>query len=157
MPEESQMRPVYGHRVPAALTNLGATEPAERVEPLDRSLPSAPAVSLESPQSVTQRGAQPSDGRPDYRPVQTPVAATNPGWGYNLDTANYEQLQAMLQQRGVNWQQLRWIEGDTWEFHCAVPESQNHVYQRNIRIRATGNYGLTAVRAAIRRIDQPAE
>ncbi len=104
--------------------------PSLPVTPLGAPIPSvAPAVTLAA-------GTQPS-----------PVPA-------NLQTANFEQLQAMLAARNVTWQRLELVgeQGD-WRFQCAIPNPANKSMRRNYVATLPGGSGLPAIRAVIAEID----
>jgi hypothetical protein len=72
-----------------------------------------------------------------------------------LQTASYEQLQAMLAARRVTWQRLDIVNEQLgeWKFMCAIPNPTNPRMRRNYEARAVGPYGLAAIRAVIVEID----
>jgi hypothetical protein len=71
-----------------------------------------------------------------------------------VNEASFEQLQQMLQARGVVWQQLKTtVERGEWLFACAIPDPNTTGVQRHYEARAVGPLGLAAIRAVLKDID----
>jgi len=130
--------------------------------PLDKVPPLPPADSTSSQAALTQgavgRGPDP---RANERPAisrtggffesarETPAAPAAPA------TDSFEQVQQMLLQRGVVWQQLKTGSGPgEWLFSCAIPDPQNPKFRVNYEARAVGPNGVAAMKAVIAQIDQ---
>ncbi len=147
----------------------GPTSPAALVSG-GSSLTSPPPVAVQPPEiGVKVGGPQPVTSR------LTPIAATNTDGGgtgiiqtsavgpASVSAANsspatlgatYEQLQDMLAQRGVTWQRLRTgtAKGE-WIFECSIPDPKARQMEIDYVAHAVGPYGLDAIRAVLKEID----
>lgn len=66
---------------------------------------------------------------------------------------NYEEAQAALASRGVNWQRLEtWGDKGEWKFSCSIPNKKNAFISRNYEARSP-DY-LSAIRAVMDQIDR---
>jgi hypothetical protein len=122
-------------RSPAALTN-----DAERNTKRD-----------EAPPNETSRAPAPAvkDVAPkDVAPAKEVVAA-----GFTSAPETYEQLQQQLQARGVTWQQLKTSGGGEWSFSCAIPDPREKGIERTYHAKATGGFGVPAIKAALAEIE----
>ncbi len=147
--------PVNGPTSPAALTNAGGTL---------GTVP-APADTGAAP-GVTVGGPRPSSSR------LTPVAAPNgPGAAPQASSVvpaggtvsapagqgGYEQLQQALLARNVTWQQLKTgTHPNEWTFTCSVPNPHDSATEREYTATAVGPFGLAAISAVIKLIDNDA-
>jgi hypothetical protein len=106
----------------------------------------AQGVNLGAPRTPENRGP--------VTPV-TPAGKKTPAGPVSLDQASYEQLQELLQTRGVVWQQLKTVmEGrGEWLFVCAIPDPGTPGMQRQYEGRAADEHGLAAIRAVLKDID----
>jgi hypothetical protein len=91
-------------------------------------------------------------------PSVRPSAGTTPPTGGAAAPAagsQYEQLQEMLKQRGVQFQGLEGPDGQgVWRFRCGVPAKGDAGSTHNIEASAPGENGLAAMRGALKEIDQ---
>jgi hypothetical protein len=151
--------PAHTATSPAALTSAGELRLSD--------VPPGPAggarAVLNAPRPLENDGkltAAPGPGATPAPPAPGVTLAGGPqpalaGGPVTLETANFEQLQAMLAARNVTWQRLEVSgEGGEWKFSCAIPNRQNPSMRRNYEARAVGPYGLPAIRAAILEIDR---
>jgi hypothetical protein len=70
---------------------------------------------------------------------------------------SFEQLQQLLAARGVTWQQLKsGTARDEWLFVCTIPNPRDKNLERQYEAKAVGPFGLAAIRAAIKAIDDDA-
>ena len=87
--------------------------------------------------------------------VQPSAVIAPPTAGAATAAGQYEQLQDMLAQRGVQFQALEGPDGNgLWRFRCGVPAKGDPNSTHNIEASAAGENGLAAVRGAISLIDQ---
>ena len=84
---------------------------------------------------------------------QDSVYARSFGPAVSARVGSYEQAQAYLASRGVNWQRLETF-GDQgeWKFSCSIPNPQNRLISRTYEARAR-DY-LSAIRAVIDQISR---
>jgi hypothetical protein len=135
--------------VPLPATDQGITAPAALASgtsppPDDR--PAATGVKVLPPRPTSSTTQPSTNGGNKTAPATGPVSANE---------ASYEQLQQMLQSRGVVWQHLRTgAERGEWLFICAVPNPTTPGVQRHYEARAVGPNGLAAIRAVLNEIDE---
>jgi hypothetical protein len=119
---------------PPPLPPGGTTVPAALTGP-------SAAVKLGSPRA-SDKGLAADNG-----PVATVAAPV-------LKRLNYEEVQARLVARGVNWQELKRMSGDRWHFLCTVPDPKDPSAQMNFEDTATGRGGVAAMEAVLHQIEQ---
>ena len=98
-------------------------------------LPSTPPVTITPASAVsgTKTGAWPPASAPGARPL------------------TYDQAQAVLAGRGVQWQRLEAV-GSEWKFTCSLPSRQDPARSRTYEGRAA-TY-LAAIQAVLEQMDQ---
>jgi hypothetical protein len=86
-------------------------------------------------------------------PAGNTISASGP---VSPESSSYEQLQQMLRERGVVWQQLKTVPGGRgeWLFTCAIPDPTAPGLQLHIEGQAADEQGLAAIRAALKEIDR---
>jgi hypothetical protein len=143
--------PANGPTSPAALTNGAgalAAPPAQAGTAVGVTVggPRAAATSRLTPIAATSGPGQPAEASnvvPAGGVVPAPAA-----------DGSYEQLQQQLLARGVTWQQLKTgATRDEWIFVCTIPQPRENNIERHYEARAVGPFGLAAIRAAIKEID----
>jgi len=124
---------------PAAVTSA----PHDGGEPWNSAGPAAGAI-LQHPQPITDPSVHPSAA------ADPPTAAPSaPAAG------QYEQLQAMLAQRGVAFEALEGPDAKgVWRFRCGVPAKGDPNSTHNFEESAPGDNGLAAMRTVLKDIDQ---
>jgi hypothetical protein len=142
--------PANGPTSPAALTSgSGAVvvTPSQAGAGVTVGGPRAPATSRLTPIAATTSGAgQPAEAS---NVVQASGAMPAPA-----ADGSYEQLQQQLLSRGVTWQQLKTgTAKDEWIFVCTIPQPRENNIERHYEAHAVGPFGLAAIRAAIKEID----
>jgi hypothetical protein len=80
-----------------------------------------------------------------------PDATASRGYGAGR-LATYEDAQAQLAARGVNWQRLETTADNVWKFTCSVPNPQNRLISRTYEAQAQ-DY-LSAMRAVLDQISR---
>jgi hypothetical protein len=143
--------PVDGPTSPAALTNAGGV------------LGNGPAradgtagvgVTVGGPRTASSRLTPVAATNDGPATTQGPRAAAPPATPVTSAAGEYEQLQQMLLARGVTWQQLKTgTARDEWVFVCSVPNPRDKNLEREYEATAVGPFGLAAIRAVIKRID----
>jgi hypothetical protein len=146
--------PSNGPTSPAALVNgAGAlgTPPAQ--SPADAGAGAVVSVGGPRPAAshFTQAAATSTAGQANASAGVVPAG----GMVVNANgQESYEQLQQMLRSRGVTWQQLKTgTAHDAWDFICAIPNPHQNNIERHYEGHAVGPFGLAAIRAAIKEID----
>jgi hypothetical protein len=133
----------------AALAS-GATPPLDGGRDLRIGDPraAAGAPAWQAPQTATPVSTPP--GPPPVQPASNVAPAYARSFGPMLSAriVSYEQAQAYLASRGVNWQRLETI-GDQgeWRFSCSLPNPQNRNINRTYEGKAR-DY-LSAIRIVI--------
>jgi hypothetical protein len=138
--------PPNGPTSPAALTNGGT---ALSSAPAQADTDTAAGVTVGGPRAVKSRLTPvPATSGPATTPQASSTAAPD---------GSYEQLQEMLRARGVTWQQLKTgTAKDEWYFVCSIPNPHDKNLERNYEARQVGPFGLAAIRATIKAIDDDA-
>jgi hypothetical protein len=163
--KEPTLPPPQGPTSPAALTSGAPAAPAPATDkPVASTPPAGPAPKLQGPRPaapessarLTPVAAPAPAADPAVRPasavVVTPAVVTPAA---PAASASYEQLQQMLEKRGVTWQQLKTgAKKDEWQFTCSIPRAGQSNLERQYEVSAVGPYGLAAIRAVIAEIDK---
>jgi hypothetical protein len=115
-------------RSPAALTNNAESSPKREETPPDEVSRSSEAPAKEPAKEIARTG-------------------------FTAAPETFEQLQQQLQSRGVTWQQLKTSGNGEWVFSCAIPDPRERGIERTYHGKATGGFGLAAIKAALEEIE----
>lgn len=154
--DKQQRLPEYDPiRGGAPLPERGSARP--EADAINRTKPAPlPSGEMSSTAALTMRSSGPSAavklGSP--RPIEKGNA---PGTLLSSPLPaklSYEEAQAKLQARGVNWQVLKRVGGDRWFFQCTIPDPRDPYTQLNFEVTAPGRGGVAAMEAVLRQIEE---